>query len=62
MLHTCFDKLNAIAELNSASHFIASDSDQFEVFAVSTILMLWANGSLLALVPKYVFVFELDYI
>jgi len=37
VLHTCFDKLHAIAE---RSHFIASDSDHFEVFAVSTILML----------------------
>jgi len=40
VLHTYFDILHAIAKLIRASHCIAANSDHFEVFAVSFVLML----------------------
>jgi len=39
-----FDILNAIAELNRASHCIAANNQYFEVSVVSIVMMLWANG------------------
>jgi len=54
------DILHAIANLNRASHCIAADSEYFEVFVVSIVVMLWAIGraSKLHYFPNYLFFFE----